>query len=155
MGEHENPTQLRSAHVQGRLATFRHIDGLLAQIEDILRYDCSTPALPIYDPGVPEDLKSRVENKIADFRSLMLSILARQQIAVPSSHISASHALETIADFVPVAINELRPNNMLGHGALSETQKHALGEIANELDSFAVKLIHSAKRGDKASCLGT
>lgn len=149
MGEHEKPTQLRSAHVQGLLATFRHIDGLLAQIEEILRYDCSTPALPIYEPDVPEELKSRVECKIDDFRSLMLSILARQQIAMPAPHISASHALETIADFVPIAIDELRPNNMLGHGALSETQKHALGEIANELDRFAAQLIHSAKRGTK------
>lgn len=154
MEEHKKPTQLRNAHVQGLLATFRHIDGLLAQIEDILRYD-STLALPIYEPDVPEELKSRVECKIEDFRSLMLSILARQQIAVSAPHISASHALETIADFVPIAIDELRPNNMLGHGALSETQKHALGEIANELDSFASDVDSFCETGGKASCLGT
>ena len=149
MGEQEKPTQLRSAHVQGLLATFRHIDGLLAQIEEVLRYDCSDPALPIYEPDLPEDLKPSIERKVEHFRSLMLSILARQQIEVPSPQIRASHALETIAEFVPIAIDELRPNNMLGHGPLSESQEHLLAEIANELDAFATKLIQSAKRGTR------
>jgi hypothetical protein len=140
---------LNEAQIHHLLASFRHIDGLLKNIEGILDCTQSRSPFPRYQLDIDPQLRLELENQIRTLRGALVSILLQQSIPVPPPSISALHAVGTAADFVELAIDELRPKQMRAYGKLANGTPEVLNGIVDQLEQMAVDMMRTVKNGGK------
>jgi hypothetical protein len=123
------------------LITCKHIDKLLADIEEILNATASRSVFPSYVADVSPQQKKTIEDYITRLRAQLLQVAARQSLAAEEPRISASHAIHVDLTFIEIAVTELAPRYMRGYGAVSEQGAAELSQIITELQS-TVKELH-------------
>jgi len=131
--------------------TFRYIDKLLCEIEDVLNTPSSRAAFPKYSPDVAPAESRQMEEQIARIRSQLVRILKEQGITRQVPSISGSHAIHAALGSIDIALEELKPRHMRGYGELPEAAANELNEIVDGLRGLVAQLERSIPRSDRAT----
>lgn len=137
----ENDITLNPSQRQRLLITCKHIDRLLADIEETLNAAASKSVFPSYVGDLAPAQQKIIEDSIARIRGQLLQVLAGQSLAPETPSILVSHSIDVGLTFVEIAIAELAPRYMRGYGPVSEQGAADLNGIVGELQS-AVKELH-------------
>ena len=130
---------LNSNHVRRLTVTCRHIDKLLADMENALGVASSKQAFPEYLSDVTPTQFLRIEEYIARIRTQLARILDGQGIERPEPSIPVSRYLHTAMTFIVIAAEELKPRYMRGYGQISPEATTDLNRIASELVSLTTE----------------
>ena len=122
------------------LASFRHVDRLLSEIESIMGSE-PQPLFPRYVADVSLDQRQVIGKLLGDIRRSMASALGRQDMPVPEPPISALHAIRTNLDYADIAAEEMGPRYMKGYGDVSEAARPYLEQIVGELQALIRTLV--------------
>lgn len=129
-----HPT-LSASQRQRLLITCKHIDKLLADVEQTLNASASKGVFPAYVEDITGPQRTAIEEHIALMRERLLDVLRSQGLTPEAPHISAAHSVDVSFTFVGVAIAELAPHYMRGYGPVSEQGAADLNRIMKELQS--------------------
>lgn len=142
------PRVTLNAFQQNRLmTTFHYIDRLLTDIEHVLTATDWRSPFPQYLLNVSAEQRNQLEAFIAILRRRMIELLGGEGLKPEPPRIPASRAIHSILTYVEIALEELRPRDMRGYGAVSEAAAEKLERLVAELDPMVVnmdRLIESA-----------
>jgi hypothetical protein len=130
---------LNSNHVRRLSVACRHIDKLLADMEDALSVADSRQAFPEYLSDVTSAQRLGIEDYIARVRVQLVRFLDVQGIERPEPFIPVSRCLHTALAFIKIAAEELQPRYMRGYGQMSPAAATDLNRIALELVSLTTE----------------
>jgi hypothetical protein len=136
----EKHSMLNPSQRQRLLITCKHIDELLADMEETLNAAASKRIFTSYVDDIPPRQRKTIEEYIAHIRGVLLQVLARQSLAAEEPHISAAHSIHVGLTFIDIAIAELAPRYMRGYGAVSNDAARDLGIAIAELQSTVGEL---------------
>ncbi len=123
-----NPSQRTSV-----LASFRHLDNLLADSLRVLREaDEEAPFVRHVSDAGPDQVRD-IEDSIRRFRQTLLRVLESFGIDVPPPRTSALHAARVNLLYAEVALEELRPSRLRGYGEVAPEAAVELEEVVQEL----------------------
>jgi len=150
----DNLSSSRPGHLnefQGRrlYATFRYIDKLLCEIEEILTTPSSRAAFPRYSPDVAPAKGRQIEDHIARIRTQLVQILTEQGITKQEPSISALHAIHVALGSIDIALEELKPRHMRGYGEVPEAAANELNGIVGALRGLVAQLDRSIAGNDR------
>jgi hypothetical protein len=131
---------LNSNHARRLSVTCRHIDKLLADMENALAVADSRQAFPEYRSDVTPTQRRVIENYIARIRVQLVRVLDGQGIERPEPAIPVSRSLHIALTFINIAAVELQPRYMRGYGEMSTTAAGDLDRIASELAALTTEL---------------
>jgi hypothetical protein len=137
---------LNASQRQHLLITCKHVDKLLADIEETLNTAGAKTVFPNYVDDVTTEQRKALEDCIARVRGQLLQVLARQSLAPEEPRISALHSIQVNLTFIGVAITELAPRYMRGYGAVSEEGAADLNGIVEDLQEAVNELMDSVQR---------
>jgi GTP-binding protein EngB required for normal cell division len=144
----EESVNSRNSNHERRLAvTSRHIDKLLADMENILNVASSKLAFPQYTPDLTSAQRRVVEDYISRIRAQLIRVLDGQNIERPPADIPVARSLHSTLTFVDIAIEELKPEYMRGYGEVPTAAAVELNGIAGELQGPVRQLDHYLLRG--------
>jgi len=141
---HLNEFQERRLYV-----TFRYIDKLLCEIEEILNTPSSRAAFPRYSPDVAPSERKQIEDHIARIRTRLVGILNERGITHQEPSISALHAIHVALGSIDIALEELKPRHMRGYGELPEVAANELNGIVGGLRGLVAQLDHFIAGSDR------
>lgn len=148
---------LNQSQARAVVATFRYVDGLLADIERLARADLSMFAVERGD--VAPDEQRLILAFASDARRRMLVALDRLGIARPQATVSARWGIETTLHFAASALGELDAARLRGYGALDAEVATDLQALTADLQAAALRavaLLHEHDEGglkDRVSAL--
>jgi hypothetical protein len=147
---------LNSNHARRLSVTCRHIDKLLADMENALAVADSKQAFPEYLSDVTPAQRRVVEDYIARIRVQLARVLDGQGIERPAPSIPVSRSLHIALTFINIAAEELQPRYMRGYGEISTAAAADLNRIAAELtslttefDRYVTSEIHGPAQSEK------
>lgn len=132
------------------LASARHADKLLGEIEQILRAAESKSPFPKYRPDVAPHQARLLESQIARFRSHLSRALAAAGVRQERPPFSALDAVRVTLAFVRIAVQEMAPEHLRGYGALPEPAAAELRGLASELEGVLSSIDRSLALGAQA-----
>jgi GTP-binding protein EngB required for normal cell division len=138
---------LNSNHARRLSVTCRHIDKLLADMENALSVASSKQAFPEYLCDVTPAQRRVIEDYIARIRAQLSRVLDGQGIERPEPSIPVSRSLHTALTFIAIAAEELQPKYMRGYGEVAPSTAVELNGIASELLSLVSQLDQYVMRG--------
>ena len=124
---------LNSNHARRLSVTCRHIDKLLADMENALAVAGSKQVFPEYLLDVAPAQRRVIEDYIARIRVQLARVLDGLGIERPEPSIPVSRSLHIALTFINIAAVELQPRYMRGYGEISTTAAADLNRIAAEL----------------------
>jgi len=130
---------LNSNHARRLSVTCRHIDKLLASMENALAVADSKQAFPEYLSDVTPAQRRVIEDYIARIRLQLARVLDGQSIERPEPFIPVSRCLHSALTFINIAAEELQPKYMRGYGDVSTAAAADLNRIAAELVSLTTE----------------
>jgi hypothetical protein len=130
---------LNSNHARRLSVTCRHIDKLLADIENALAVADSKQVFPEYLLDVTPAQRRVIDDYIARIRVQLALVLDGQGIERPEPSIPVSRSLHIALTFINIAAVELQPRYMRGYGEISTTAAADLNRIASELVGLATE----------------
>ena len=133
---------LSSNHERRISVTFRHIDKMLADMEDALHVSASRMAFPQYLQDIDPEQRVEIEDHIRRIRAYLVQALERQGIERPPADIPVSRSLHTILTFVEIAVEELKPQYMRGYGEVPAEAAAKLNNVSVELRELVHQLSH-------------
>lgn len=133
---------LNSNHARRLSVACRHIDKLLADVENALSIADSKQAFPEYLSDVTPAERIVIEDYIGRVRVQLVRVLDGQGIERPEPFIPVSRCLHTALTFVRIAAEELQPKYMRGYGQISPAAATDLNRIASELMSLTTEFDH-------------
>jgi GTP-binding protein EngB required for normal cell division len=134
------PARLNEHQQRHLLVSCRHIDKLLAEIEDVLTASTSGSPFPRYRSGLLPVQKKVVEDYLQRIRARLVRVLASQDMHVEPPSIDSTFAIRTVLMFADNAIEELRPKYMRGYGAVPPAVVPEIEGLVDELRSVIQKL---------------
>lgn len=140
---------LNSNHERRLSVTCRHIDKLLAEMENALNVSASKLAFPQYALDLSPAQRRVVEDYISRIRAQLIRVLDGQQMERPSADIPVSRALHVNLTFVDIAAEELKPEYMSGYGQVPQAAAVELNGIAAELKGLVRQLDQYLTRGSR------
>jgi GTP-binding protein EngB required for normal cell division len=138
---------LNSNHSRRLSVTCRHIDKLLADMENALSVASSKQAFPEYQSDVTPAQRRVVEDYIARIRAQLARVLDGQGVERPEPSIPVSRSLHTALTFIAIAAEELQPRYMRGYGKVPPTAAVELNGIAGELLGLVSQLDQYVMQG--------
>jgi GTP-binding protein EngB required for normal cell division len=138
---------LNSNHVRRLSVTCRHIDKLLADMENALGVASSKQAFPEYLSDVTPAQRRVIEDYIARIRAQLARVLDGQGIERPEPSIPVSRSLHTALTFIAIDAEELQPRYMRGYGEVPPAAALELNGIAGELLGLVSQLDQYIMRG--------
>jgi GTP-binding protein EngB required for normal cell division len=138
---------LNSNHARRLSVTCRHIDKLLADMENALSVMSTKRAFPEYLPDITPAQTRVVEDYIARIRAQLARVLDGQDIERPEPSIPVSRSLHTALTFIAIAAEELQPKYMHGYGEVPPSAAVELNGIASELLGLVNQLDEYIMRG--------
>jgi GTP-binding protein EngB required for normal cell division len=138
---------LNSNHARRLSVTCRHIDKLLADMENALSVTSTKRAFPEYLPDITPAQRRVVEDYIARIRAQLARVLDGQDIERPEPSIPVSRSLHTALTFIAIAAEELQPKYMHGYGEVPPSAAVELNGIASELLGLVNQLDEYVMRG--------
>jgi hypothetical protein len=124
---------LNSNHARRLSVTCRHIDKLLADMENALAAAGSKQVFPEYLLDVAPAQRRVIEDYIARIRVQLARVLDGLGFERPEPSIPVSRSLHIALTFINIAAVELQPRYMRGYGEISTTAAADLNRIAAEL----------------------
>lgn len=131
---------LNSNHARRLSVTCRHIDKMLAEMENALNISASKLAFPQFALDVGPAQRRVIEDYISRIRAQLIRVLDGQEIERPASDIPVSRSLHVNLTFVDIAAEELKPEYMRGYGEIPAAAAVELNGIAGELQSLVKQL---------------
>jgi GTP-binding protein EngB required for normal cell division len=138
---------LNSNHARRLSVTCRHIDKLLADMENALSVTSTKRAFPDYLPDITPAQRRVVEDYIARIRAQLARVLDGQDIERPEPSIPVSRSLHTALTFIAIAAEELQPKYMRGYGEVPLSAGVELNGIASELLGLVSQVDEYVMRG--------
>jgi GTP-binding protein EngB required for normal cell division/ABC-type transporter Mla subunit MlaD len=138
---------LNSNHVRRLSVTCRHIDKLLADMENALSVASSKNAFPEYLSDVTPAQRRVIEDYISRIRAQLARVLDGQGIDRPEPSIPVSRSLHTALTFIAIDAEELQPRYMRGYGEVPPSAAVELNGIAGELLGLVSQLDQYIMRG--------
>lgn len=132
------------------LASARHADKLLGEIEQILRAAESKSPFPKYRPDVAPHQALVLASHIARFRSHLSRALAAAGIEHDQPQFSALHAIRVTLAFVRIAVEEMAPEHLRGYGELPAAAADYLRGLSAELEGLLATLDRTLALGERA-----
>jgi len=132
------------------LATARHADKLLGEIEQILHAAESKSPFPKYRPDVAPHQALLLASHIARFRSHLSRVLAAAGIEHDRPPFSALHAIRVTLAFVRIAVEEMAPDHLKGYGELKEAAAQYLRGLSSELEGLLATIDRTLALGERA-----
>lgn len=130
-GSYLNPNQQRRLVV-----TCQYIDKLLSELESSLMESSSKAAFPKHIPDITLAQRRTIEDYIARIRTQLVRVLDSQGIERPEPRIPMSRQLHVNLTFIDIAVEELKPRYMRGHGEVHEAAAKDLNGIVGELEDI-------------------
>jgi hypothetical protein len=124
---------LSTSHKHHLLLTFEHVDELLTRVQLLLAAGRSSGLFKSHIQDITPEKRKALDSAIAQFRSLMAAVLAKQDIAPRPPHVSALRAVLSSFTFADIALEELSAKYMRGYGELAPG-------VSEELDMLAAQL---------------
>jgi GTP-binding protein EngB required for normal cell division len=138
---------LNSNHARRLSVTCRHIDKLLADMENALSVARSKNAFPEYVSDITPTQRRVIEDYVARIRAQLARVLDGQGIERPEPSIPVSRSVHTALTFIAIAAEELQPKYMRGYGEVPPSAAVELNGIAGELLSLIGQLDQYVMRG--------
>jgi len=138
---------LNSNHARRLSVTCRHIDKLLADMENALSVASSKRAFSEYLSDITPAQRRVVEDYIARIRAQLARVLDGQGVERPEPSIPVSRSLHTALTFIAIAAEELQPKYMRGYGEVPPSAAVELNGIAGELLGLVSQLDQYVMRG--------
>jgi len=134
------------------MATFRHIDHLLSMI-DVAVDGPPSEIFPHYNPDLSEQERKILREAAKMLRTKLAAVLVRNGLGKPEPRTKASHAVTSAFAFISIALDDLRPEEMRGYGAVSPEAVVELNSLILELQSFTTETRQAleAERKERAS----
>jgi len=133
---------LNSNHARRLSVTCRHIDKLLADMENALAVANSKQVFPDYLLDVTPAQGRVIEDYIARIRVQLARVLDGLGIERPAPSIPVSRSLHIALTFINIAAVELQPRYMRGYGDISTTAAADLNRIAADLVALTAEFDH-------------
>ena len=134
------PDGLNDNHKRRLLATFAHIDNLLAEAWQALAAEEEPSPFRRYRPDLPPEQRPAIGKRLLRLRAAMVRVLADRGIAIPPPPIGVRRYLESALRFAKIDVEELGPESMRGYGPLSAAAagdlRQVTAQIAEELDDL-------------------
>ena len=143
------PERLNEFQARRLYVSFRYIDKLLCEIEEILNTPSSRAAFPRYSPDVAPAERRQVEDYIARIRTELVHILNEQSITKQEPSISALHAIHVALGSIDIALEELKPRHMRGYGEVTDAAANDLNGIVGGLRGLVAQLDRSIAGSDR------
>lgn len=131
-----HPGELNDPQQRHLRVSCQYIDRLLSDIESVLHAAASKSPFPRYVVDITPVQSGVIEEHIHRMRSQLIRTLAWQHMEPQPAEIPATRAVMTDLSFVDVAIEEMKPNYMLGYGAVPEDAVDELNGVVDELRSL-------------------
>jgi len=123
---------LNDNHRRVLLATFRHIDELLASVETACAGSSSPFARQFADLAPTQ--RRVVEDYTTHLRARMAEALRMLGIGIEPPRIAASWAIQTAISFAQIGLQEIAPERLSGYGALDGDSAATLRSLEADLD---------------------
>lgn len=130
-------------HKRRLLATFRHVDELLAEVLDVLDTSGQGSLFARYIGDASPIQRKVVSDYAARIRATMRAVLEAWKIDLPRPDVSAVWASRTALRCAQIAVDELAPEHMRGYGAITEDAAKDLNglvsqllDLLNEMESY-------------------
>ncbi|OPY72348.1 MAG: hypothetical protein A4E64_02957 [Syntrophorhabdus sp. PtaU1.Bin058] len=148
-----NVESLNKSQQRHLLASFKHVDKLLTDIEQILNASSSNSPFPEYRLDVTPAQIKVIQDYIARIRAEILRVLEIWAIpAAKGPPVSAIHSIRVHLAFARVALVEASPDYIRGYGDIQESTVVDLNCLINGLNVFIDKLNgYLAEIQDKAA----
>jgi GTP-binding protein EngB required for normal cell division len=127
--------------------TCQYIDRLLGDIESILSAAASKAAFPRYSSDITPAQRRMIEDYISRVRAQLIRVLEGQGIPKEKPQIPASRAIHVTLGAVDIAVEELKPKYMRGHGEVPESVATELNGIVGELSGLVYRLDRYLSQG--------
>ena len=134
-------------HTRHLLATFRHIDGLLSEVEHVLATAGPTSPFAEYTQDSTPVQRKVVHDYIQRVRQAMGYAMNDLGLPRPAPVCGALWAASGQLNFAHIAVAEIEPQHLLGYGALSEADIQAIAGVAAELNAAIERLIAYLSKG--------
>jgi GTP-binding protein EngB required for normal cell division len=144
------PVRFNEAQQRRLLASARHADKLLGEIEQILRAADSKSPFPKYRPDVAPHQALLLASHIARFRNHLSRVLTAAGIEHDRPPFSALHAIRVTLAFVRIAVEEMAPEHLRGYGELPETAAEYLRGLSAELEGLLTAIDRTLALGERA-----
>jgi hypothetical protein len=139
------PATLNDAQQRHLSITCKYIDGLLCDIEHALHARESESPFPHYVADVTPAQVRLIEDHIRSLRAQLLRTLDWQHMKPDPPEIPVSRLVITDLGFVEIAVDELRPRDMRGYGAVPEGAIGGLNHVVDELRALVHSMTHSLR----------
>ncbi len=126
----------------------RHVDRLLGDIENVLNASLTSPAFPRVRADLSPAEAKVVADYVARIRAQMVRVLDGLGIRPPEPDLGARHSIRVSLAFARVALEEIRPEHMIGYGGLPEALVPELEGLSAELQALVNRLDSYLGRGD-------
>ena len=137
-------------HARYLVATFRHIDSLLSDVDRVLATAGPTSPFAEYTQDSTPVQRKVVHDYIQRVRQAMICAMADLGLPRPAPVCGAVWAASGQLNFAHIAVGEIEPRHMLGYGALGEEDMKAIGGVAAELNAAIERLIAYLSKGPDA-----
>jgi GTP-binding protein EngB required for normal cell division len=137
-------------HTRHLLATFRHIDGLLSEVDHVLATAGLTSPFAEYTQDSTPVQRKVVHDYIQRVRQAMGHAMTDLGLPRPAPVCGALWAASGHFNFAHIAVAEIEPQRLLGYGALSGEDIKAIGGVAAELNAAIERLMAYLAKGPDA-----
>ena len=134
-------------HARHLLATFRHIDGLLSEVEHVLATAGTTSPFAEHTQDSTPVQRKVVHDYVQGVRQAMAHAMTDLGLPQPGPVCGAVWAASGQLSFAHIAVAEIEPQRLLGYGALSGQDIKAIGEVAAELNAAIERLMAYLSKG--------
>ena len=129
------PEQLNDPQQRHLRVSCQYVDRLLSDIESVLHAAASKSPFPRYLVDITAAQSQVIEDHIHRMRLQLVRTLGWHHMEPQPPEIPATRAVMTDLSFIEIAIEEMRPNYMLGYATLPANGVRELNGVMDELRS--------------------
>jgi len=129
------------------LSSFRHVDGLLSDIEALLASTGTESPFSQYIQDITPVQKKAIVEGIARLRAQMAAALKKMGIALPTPTISGVWAVQSMLLNVDIALVEVGPKHMRGYGEMDAEVEQTLTGLVADLEQTLRRLSDGLAKG--------
>jgi GTP-binding protein EngB required for normal cell division len=137
-------------HARNLVTTFRHMDNLLSEAEQILATAGSKSPFAEYTQDSTPVQRKVIHDYIERVRQAMGRAMEGLDLPRPAPVCGALWAASGRLTFTHVAVAEMEPHRLRGYGALSDEDTKAINEVVAELNAAIERLMAYLNKGPDA-----
>ncbi len=154
MSEDDLQRELNDHHRRVLLAAFRHIDGLLSDIEAAALSERPKSPLSRFAPDLRPEARQVVADYVARARARLEEALRALRIPAAGPRVSASKFVRSSLIAAEVALDQVSPSRLQGYGEIGSAGAAALGNLEADLARCLERLRTYLERGAEGNLSG-